>query len=428
MQFKAYPSYNKCEDEVLDKLPNNWIIKPFWALFEKSEITNQINHQLLSVYLDKGVILYSEGGGLVHKPADSLEKYQLVNVNDFVMNNQQAWRGSIGVSPYRGLVSPAYLVFKIHEILNPNFVKYLVRDKYIIDKFMVSSLSVGTIQRQVKSHLLRKILIPIPLKEEQTKIAQYLDRETAKINALIAAQEKLINLLEEQRKSTISHAVTKGLNPNAPMKDSGIEWLGEVPAHWEVKPIKSLYGRIKRTGYEQETLLSVYREYGVIIKSSRTDNHNQESDDLSPYQLVNIGDLVINKMKAWQGSLAISRYRGIVSPAYYIYKFISKFEVNDNFIHNQIRSEYFIQSYKNFSKGIRVGQWDLENELFMRINLFVPPLNEQNEIVNFLDKENARIEALKEKQKELIEKLKEYRASVISHAVTGKIDVRDMVH
>ena len=258
---------------------------------------------------------------------------------------------------------------------------------------------------------------------EQTQIVSFLDTETARIDNLIAKQEKLIELLEEQRKSIISHAVTKGLNPNAPMKDSGVEWLGEVPEHWEQKPIWSMFARTKRTNHPNELLLSVYRDYGVIPKNSRDDNHNRASEDLTPYQLVNPNDLVINKMKAWQGSIAISEHRGIVSPAYYIYE--PKKPYYSKYIHHLIRSVYFIQSYKNFSKGIRVNQWDLEHDAFTHINLLLPPLTEQQKIVSFLDSETSRIDILIAKQEKLIEKLKEYRSSIISHAVTGKIDVRE---
>ena len=235
MQFKQYPSYKNSGVEWLGDVPDEWDIYPFWHLFNRKEITNKTQEQLLSVYLDRGVILHSEGGGMVHKPADNLEKYQLVEVNDFVMNNQQAWRGSVGVSPYKGIVSPAYLIFSFNKkICAPKFFKYFLRDKGVVDQFMIASMSVGTIQRQVKWHLLKTIQLSIPSLIEQNTIANFLDTETARIDNLIAKQEKLIELLEEQRKSIISHAVTKGLNPNAPMKDSGVEWLGEVPEHWEV--------------------------------------------------------------------------------------------------------------------------------------------------------------------------------------------------
>jgi type I restriction enzyme, S subunit len=260
MEFQQYPSYKKFNDGVLNSLPQSWNNKPFWAVFKKSEITNKVNEQLLSVYLDRGVILYSDGGGLVHKPAESLEKYQLVHVDDFVMNNQQAWRGSVGISPYQGIVSPAYLIFKPNKELNPQFLKYQLRDKYFIDQFMISSLSVGTIQRQIKNHLLRAIQIPIPSQEEQQKIAAFLDTETTRIDNLISKQEKLIKLLEEQRKSIISHVVTKGLNPNVPMKDSGVDWLGDVPEHWKIGKIKRWFNTLSGGTPDSNNYVRYYKD------------------------------------------------------------------------------------------------------------------------------------------------------------------------
>ena len=199
-------------------------------------------------------------------------------------------------------------------------------------------------------------------------------------------------------------------------KNSGVEWLGDVPEHWQQKPIWSLFKRIKRTNFPTERLLSVYRDYGVIPKDSRDDNHNRASEDLTPYQLVCANDLVINKMKAWQGSIAISELRGIVSPAYYIYQ--PKAEYHSKYIHFLIRSAYYIQSYKNYSKGIRVNQWDLESEAFTHIDLLLPSLDEQQKIVAFLDTETTRIDNLIAKQEKLIELLEEQRKSIISHAVT----------
>ena len=208
MEFKQYPSYKNSGVEWLGDVPDGWEVYPFWHLFKQKEITNKTKEKLLSVYLDRGVILHSEGGGMVHKPAENLEKYQLVEVNDFVMNNQQAWRGSVGVSPHQGIVSPAYLIFKPNKELNPQFSKYQLRDKYIIDQFMISSLSVGTIQRQIKNHLLRVIQVPTPPLNDQQKIVSFLDTETTRIDKLISKQEKLIQKLKEYRSSIISHAVT----------------------------------------------------------------------------------------------------------------------------------------------------------------------------------------------------------------------------
>ena len=171
--------------------------------------------------------------------------------------------------------------------------------------------------------MIGEIIVPVPPVQEQEGIVTFLDRETGKIDALVEEQRRLIELLKEKRQAVISHAVTKGLDPTAPMKDSGVEWLGEVPAHWDIVPLRWLFHFVKRQ--EQATLevLSVYREFGVIRKSSRDDNNNKTPEDLSKYQTVNVGDLVINKMKAWQGSVGVSTFTGITSPDYAVFEPIS---------------------------------------------------------------------------------------------------------
>ena len=174
----------------------------------------------------------------------------------------------------------------------------------------------GSTFRELAKEGLESVAVSVPPPDEQHAIAAFLDRETAKIDGLVARKERLIELLQEKRTALITRAVTRGLDTNVPMKDSGVEWLGEIPAHWEVKKIKRLFRHKKRQGFPELTVLSVYREYGVIEKSSRDDNFNRTPEDLHTYQLVNPGDLVINKMKAWQGSLGVSRLSGITSPDY----------------------------------------------------------------------------------------------------------------
>lgn len=203
-------------------------------------------------------------------------------------------------------------------------------------------------------------------------------------------------------------------------KDSGVEWLGEAPVYWKTIPIGRLFRRIKRAEHTDKELLSVYRDYGVIPTSSRDDNNNKPSEDLSPYQLVEPNDLVMNKMKAWQGSIAISEYEGIVSPAYFVYQPLPKlFDVAyPKYIHYLLRHPIYIAQYLRQSKGIRVNQWDLDPDEFQRIELLLPEKNEQIKIFQFLDHETARIDTLIEKQQQLIKLLKEKRQAVISHAVT----------
>ena len=203
--------------------------------------------------------------------------------------------------------------------------------------------------------------------------------------------------------------------------------LWYIPRNWGCVSISRMFTRIKRTGHIDRELLSVYRDYGVIPKSSRDDNNNKPSEDLSPYQLVEINNLVVNKMKAWQGSIAISGCEGIVSPAYFVYS--PKIIFNDlalpKYIHYLLRNSIYITQYLSRSKGIRVNQWDLDPDEFKSIDVLLPTKEEQTQIAAFLDHETAKIDKLIDLQLQQIELLKERRTALISAAVTGKIDVRD---
>ena len=164
-----------------------WSRFPFWAVAKSKSISGRTDEGLLSVYLDRGVILYSEGGGLVHKPSESLEKYQLVEPGDLVMNNQQAWRGSLAVSLHRGIVSPAYLVLELdRKKISPRFANYMFRARPYVDRFMLASMSVGDIQRQIKWPHLRVVPVSVPDRQEQDRLVQILDQEGARIYNLIA--------------------------------------------------------------------------------------------------------------------------------------------------------------------------------------------------------------------------------------------------
>lgn len=191
------------------------------------------------------------------------------------------------------------------------------------------------------------------------------------------------------------------------------------PKSWRVAPFWSLFRREKQTGFPEEQLLSVYRDHGVVPTASRDDNHNKPSEDLSGYQLVTPGALVTNKMKAWQGSISISRHRGIVSPAYYVYRPLS--DEHDQFLHYLLRSEPYIALYQRISKGVRVNQWDLEHEALRTIPVLLPDLPNQKRIADFLDRETARIDALIEKKQRLGGVIEQRRLAMITAAVAGEI-------
>lgn len=193
----------------LTKARNDWHSRPFCSIARSKSISGQADEGLLSVYLDRGVIPYSEGGGLVHKPAESLEKYQLVEPGDLVMNNQQAWRGSLGVSQHRGIVSPAYLVFELdREQIDPAFANYAFRSKPYVDQFMLASMSVGDIQRQLKWPHLRKVMVSLPPLSEQKRIVTDLNGRLFRLEGLIQRTRLSVLYLQEKRTALITAAVT----------------------------------------------------------------------------------------------------------------------------------------------------------------------------------------------------------------------------
>lgn len=200
------------------------------------------------------------------------------------------------------------------------------------------------------------------------------------------------------------------------MKDSGFEWIGKIPANWEVDKLKFHLKRNEPRNPGDTVVLSLYRELGVIPKDSRDDNHNATSEDTSKYKYVQPGNFVINKMKAWQGSVAVSEYEGIVSPAYFVYKFTDDAYYR-RYFHYLLRSCYK-DEFMRLSGGIRVGQWDLPSVALDNTAVIIPPIFEQKRIADFLDTKCAEIDALTADIQTQIDTLEQYKRSVINEAVT----------
>lgn len=199
-------------------------------------------------------------------------------------------------------------------------------------------------------------------------------------------------------------------------KDSGIEWIGKIPETWEVLQIRRIMRNRSERNQPNAVVLSLYRDWGIVPKDSRDDNHNVTSEDTSSYKVVSKGNFVINKMKAWQGSMAVSDYDGIISPAYYVCSFTK--EVCKKYVHYLLRDASYKPEYMRLSTGMRIGQWDLNIDDFLRIKAIIPPLAEQQHIADYLDKKCGEIDSLIALQEQMIEKLKAYKQSVITEAVT----------
>lgn len=264
-----------------------------------------------------------------------------------------------------------------------------------------------------------------PSSQEQQAIANFLDKKCGEIDSLKSDIQKQIETLQEYKKSVITEAVTKGLNPNVEVKDSGIEWMGVIPKHWNIDKIKYHLKRNEPKNPGNAEVLSVYRDYGVIPKNSRDDNHNVTSDDTSKYKYVKKGDLVINKMKAWQGSMGVSEYEGIVSPAYFIFNFTDNY-FEKKYFHFLIRNCYK-DEFRRISGGIREGQWDLPADLFANELVLIPPIEEQIEIVEYLKLICVDIDGAIEGKNKQLETLEQYKKSLIYEYVTGKKEVSNDV-
>ncbi len=319
-----------------------------------------------------------------------------------------------GAIPYTGLI-----------IIRPrcDFDRDFARWFLLSDLFakQVAVLQAGSaIQHFGPSHL-GVMFCPVPSPTQQRAIARFLDEEVGAIDAAISAKRRVLDLLAEKRKAVIATAVTRGLDPKVKLRDSGVPWLGEIPAHWRSTRVGRLFRQSKILDYPDLTVLSVYREFGVIERASRDDNANRVPDDLNKYQLVEVGDLVINKMKAWQGSLGVSDFRGITSPDYVVFRPAHAEE--PQFLHSMLRMPQLTTVYLSISNGIRINQWRIEPERFANVEVFLPTLDEQRDIVEHIARETAKLDAVRAATERTIALLKERRSALIAAAVTGQLDV-----
>lgn len=354
--------------------------------------------------------------------AATLEGYRIVKTNDLVMNYMLAWKGAYGVSNHDGIVSPAYSVFKVDQkVVDVRYLHHRVRSDEM--KAYFRSRSKGIIESRLRLYpdAMLASYVEIPDLATQRQIADFLDRETARIDLLIEKKQRLVALLPEKEKNEISRLVMRGSDHSVAVRDTGIFWRGTVPAHWAESRLKAHFRIQKRQGFDHLTVLSVYREYGVIEKSSRDDNINKTPEDLSKYQLVEPGDLVINKMKSWQGSLGVSAFSGITSPDYVVMTPCA--EHHPQYMHHVLRAVPMPTVYHLISNGIRTDQWRMEPDRFLSLPVFLPPMDEQQEIALKVDGELARLRNVADAINASIDRLKEYRSALITAAVTGQIDV-----
>ena len=422
--FEKYDAYKDSELPSFGSVPIHWEIVPLCSITTLKSITNVVNEELLSVYLDKGVIRFDD---VTEKRTNvtslDLSKYQLVEEGDFVLNNQQAWRGSVGVSIYRGIVSPAYLVLKLSPKVDAKFANYFFRNSAMVSQYLINSKGVGTIQRNLYWQHLKRSDVVLPPREEQIEIAEFLNQKTAEIDQAIAIKEQQIVLLNERKQIVIQKAVTQGLDPNVPMKDSGVEWIGQIPEHWNVIRAKYLFKEVEeRSVLGNEELLSVSHLTGVTPRSEKNVSMFM-AEDYSGSKVCKRHDLVMNIMWAWMGALGVSDYDGIVSPAYGVYRQKIANTFNSEYLEYLLKTTKYIEHYNRVSTGLHSSRLRFYGHMFFNMKLGFPCLDEQSEIIVRIKNQTSKIELAVENLANQIEKLKEYKTTLINDAVTGKIKV-----
>ena len=433
MKIERYEACKDSDITWLGSIPTNWNTKRL------QDLSHEIGDGLHGTpkYVDSSPYYFINGNNLSNGRIQitdsakciSKDEYQQYKVKLDSNSILLSINGTIGNLAFYGgeLIalgkSAAYI--RIKPNFNKIFIYYFLQSE-VINTFFNTTF-VGTTIRNLSLRTIRTTIIPVPSLEEQVAIAHYLDTTTAQIERKIDLLTQKATLYSNLKQSLINETVTRGLDKTVPMKDSGVKWIGEVPEHWKVTAIANITTTVSIKNYPDEELLSVYRDYGVIIKNTRDDNHNKAGQNLDSYKLVEPGYLVINKMKAWQGSLGVSEFRGIVSPAYITCR-TDKRIIERGYLHHLLRCRTYINEYNRLSYGVRVDQWDMRYDDFKYVPVLLPPLSEQKTIADYLDTKTAQIDQIIQTINTQIEKLKELRRTLINDVVTGKIKVVENEH
>lgn len=419
--MKRYPKYKDSGVEWLGKIPEHWEIGKIGTAFdERLERVNDTDYPPLSVTM-QGIVPQLDSAAKTNHN----DNRKRVNIGDFVINSRSDRRGSSGLSELEGSVSVINIVLKPRKIFYGRYLHYLLKSYYFIEEFYRVGRGIVDDLWTTKYSVMKNIGFVFFSFEEQKQIARFLDRKLEQINHFISNKQRLIELLKEQKTAIINGAVTKGLNPHAPMKPSDIEWLEEIPEHWGVKRAKYYFYEVdERSESGTEELLSVSHITGVTPRSEKNITMFQ-AESYEGYKTCQVGDLVSNIMWAWMGALGVSNYSGIVSSSYGVYRQKNHDNFVSRYLDYLVRTNSYISEFICRSKGIRSSRLRMYTDDFFDIPIIKPPKEDQEKILNYIDAERVKINLAIAKIEKEIELIQEYRTTLISDAVTGKIDIRD---
>lgn len=425
--FQKYPAYKDSGVEWLGEIPEHWEIGKLGTLLKPISIKNRPDLPLLSITREEAVIERnieddSENHNFI---PDDLSGYKLLKEGQFGMNKMKAWQGSYGIAPMTGIVSPAYYVFDFNSSINPRFFHLAIRSKNYVAFFGQASDGVRVGQWDLSKTRMKEIPFFIPPIEEQTAIAAFLDDKTSKIDLAIAQKEKMIALLKERKQIIIQNAVTKGLNPNAKMKDSGVEWIGELPEGWEVSKAK-FYSKIF---VPERTKPELDEDFHSGIPWITTDLLGNDYLDIQNAKYF------VNSKNARIAGSRIVKKDSILATCVGNFG-IASINSFDCIINQQIQGYtqiklnpmYFIQivrlSKDFFSNNSTMTTIQyVSKDTFGDLPILIPTIQEQTAIVAHIETQSAKIDKAIGLQEQQIEKLKELKATLIDGAVTGKIKI-----
>jgi type I restriction enzyme S subunit len=435
MTLRRYEKYKTINLPHLTEIPSHWEFLPNKALFSQVHRAvgdDWVRTQLLSLSL-KGIVRRDIDSGEGKYPSD-FGTYQLVETNDlvFCLFDMDETPRTVGLSGLRGMITGAYDVVRCRPGVVPAYVHYYY---LYVDSFKGLRPFYTGLRKVVRPPTFMAVQMPVPSVEEQAAIAEFLDQETSKIDALIIEQQRLIELLKEKRQAVISHAVTKGLNPHVRMKPSGVEWLGEVPEHWEIVPLRRLISANRRITYgivqpgePDENGRYMVRGQDYSFGWARADSIFKVSDSVeAPYKRSRLmpGDLVMTIVGAGVGNLAVvpewldganitqTTARLAIDPT----------QADSRFVRAVLDGPIGKRSVGYFAKGAAQPGLNLEHVKLFTVT--VPPLTEQREIADYIEGLIRGLESLEAAARAAILLLQERRTALISAAVTGKIDVRN---
>lgn len=417
-------------------MPAHWCVKRAKFLFTLAQRSPRDNDGIVTAFRDGQVTLRSNRRTEGFTNAVKEAGYQGVRKGDLVIHAMDAFAGAIGVSDSDGKCTPVYSCCVPKDEVMSEFYARCVRT--MATTGYIESLAKGIRERSTDFRwaTFAEQRLPVPPYAEQEAIVRYLDRATIRIDTLLSKKTRFIELLREKRSALIRHVVTKGLDSSVPMKDSGVEWIGEVPEHWSLLPLRAFFAfrNEKNDPLRTSNILSLSIASGVTPYSEEGRGGNKNKEDITAYKIAYEGDIVLNSMNVIVGAVGRSKYFGAISPVYY-----ALYPVHPNvyvpFFEKIFLNSGFQKSLLCFGKGILMkisgtGQMNtirmkISQEDLKTVTFPAPPDEEMQAIARHIDIETARINALIAKTERSVELLREHRTALITAAVTGKIDLRN---